>query len=483
MDISSSVTSPGANATQMTEVVEFPRPVMIFAAICASIFTVVGIGGNLLTVVALLRCPKLRLHATTLFVISLAFSDLLFSAVNLPITAVRYANGDWPFDDTMCRLFPFFFYGNVAASLMSMVAITINRYVLIAYHGLYHRIYTRTNITLMIASVWAFSFGIMVPPLTESWGKLGKNNETKSCTILRGDDGRSPKRFLFALGFFLPCVVIVGCYTAMFLKVKQSRKNVQAHQKASGVGSVSKDGVSGDAVSSCKGGSSTGGGIQQSSQQKREDMRLTRMMLTIFLCFLVTFLPLMVVNVADDQMSVPSIHIIASILAWGSAIVNPFIYAFKNRQYQQAFTRVVCFKAMTSSARTVAGLTGGSGKERKRGSGGATGRTGGGSRGGVGGGYDAESGNLQTDKDSKNSTTLKNGSSSKTFLTDTLGRGGGGGGGPGNANATTGSSDNLDLRVGTVAPAPPQAIEMADRSSSPEGKIWCHFPAATTTSK
>ena len=48
---------------------------------------------------------------------------------------------------------------------------------------------------------------------------------------------------------------------------------------------------------------------------------------------------------------------------------------------------------MTSSARTVAGLTGGSGKERKRGSGGATGRTGGGSRGGVG--YDAESGNLQ----------------------------------------------------------------------------------------
>merc|ERR1719391_788441 len=217
----------------------------------------------------------------------------------------------------------------------------------------------------------------------------------------------------------------------------------------------------------------------QSAQQKREDMRLTRMMLTIFLCFLVSFLPLMLVNVALDDNTVPTLHVIASVLAWGSAIVNPFIYAFKNRQYQQAFARVVCFKAVTSSARTVAGLTGGSGKERKRGSGGATGRTGGGSRGGVG--YDAESGNLQTDKDSKNSTTLKNGSSSKTFLTDTLGRGGGGGGGPGNANATTGSSDNLDMKVGTVAPA--QAIEMADRSSSPEGKIWCHFPAATTTSK
>ncbi|TRY75179.1 hypothetical protein TCAL_16871 [Tigriopus californicus] len=82
--------------------------------------------GNLLTVVALLRCPKLRSHATTLFVISLAISDLLFAAVNLPLTASRYVQEEWVLGATVCRLFPFFFYGNVAASLMNMVAITIN---------------------------------------------------------------------------------------------------------------------------------------------------------------------------------------------------------------------------------------------------------------------------------------------------------------------------------------------------------------------
>ena len=31
---------------------------------------------------------------------------------------------------------------------------------------------------------------------------------------------------------------------------------------------------------------------------------------------------------------------IASVLAWMSATINPFIYAFKNRQYQQAFKKV-----------------------------------------------------------------------------------------------------------------------------------------------
>ena len=49
----------------------------------------------------------------------------------------------------------------------------------------------------------------------------------------------------------------------------------------------------------------------------------------------------MLVNVADDdEVRLPLLHTIASILAWMSAVVNPFIYAFKNRQYQQAFKKV-----------------------------------------------------------------------------------------------------------------------------------------------
>ena len=61
--------------------------------------------GNLLTVVALLRCPKLRCHATTMFVISLAMSDLLFSTINLPLTASRYIHEDWKLGVPMCRYF------------------------------------------------------------------------------------------------------------------------------------------------------------------------------------------------------------------------------------------------------------------------------------------------------------------------------------------------------------------------------------------
>jgi len=48
------------------------------------------IAGNLITLLALLKSPTIREHATTAFVISLSISDLLFCSFSLPLTAVRF---------------------------------------------------------------------------------------------------------------------------------------------------------------------------------------------------------------------------------------------------------------------------------------------------------------------------------------------------------------------------------------------------------
>merc|ERR1719431_2343054 len=81
---------------------------------------------------------------------------------------------------------------------------------------------------------------------------------------------------------------------------------------------------------------------QKNKRQRREDIRLTKMMLTIFILFLICFLPLMLVNVLDDDMTQPSVHIIASVLAWMSATINPIIYSFLNKHYQKAFRTLLC---------------------------------------------------------------------------------------------------------------------------------------------
>ncbi|KAJ8664876.1 hypothetical protein QAD02_006538 [Eretmocerus hayati] len=302
----------------------FPRPLTIFAATCAIIFSIVGVLGNLITVIALLRYARLRRHATTAFVISLSLSDLIFAGVNLPLTASRYLNEAWVLGETLCKIFPLFFYGNVAVSLLSMVAITINRYVLISRAEIYARVYTSRNIALMLLAIWCLSFSLLIPPLLGVWGTLGLNQATFSCTILK-KNGKSPKKLLFLFGVLVPCIVIIASYSCIYWKVRSSRKNLEAHHGAQALPT-----------------SSSGRVVKRPGFQRREDSRVTRLMLIIFICFLACFLPLMVANVIEDKVKLPVLHVIASVLAWASSVVNPFIYAGTNKMYREAYRQLLC---------------------------------------------------------------------------------------------------------------------------------------------
>ncbi|XP_077290199.1 trapped in endoderm 1 [Arctopsyche grandis] len=301
-------------AGNVTFTITYPRSATLAAFTCAIIFIIFGVIGNLITALALLRCPKLRGHATTTFVLSLCVSDLLFCSINLPLTASRYLYQRWILGDVLCQLFPVIFYGNVAVSLLSMVAITLNRYVLIAYYDLYGRLYSKRNIYIQLTFIWIFAFGLMVPPLFGIWGQLGLDEETFSCTILKKDEF-SPKKFLFLVAFVLPCLVITISYSCIYWKVRGSKRRLEAHSELS----VKDTGV---------------------SSRERDDSRLTTLMLSIFLCFVICFLPLMMTNVIDDDISFPTFHVVASILAWASSVINPFIYAATNRQYRSAYKKL-----------------------------------------------------------------------------------------------------------------------------------------------
>lgn len=49
----------------------------------------------------------------------------------------------------------------------------------------------------------------------------------------------------------------------------------------------------------------------------------------------------MLVNVFDDDTHFPVLNVLASVLAWASSVINPFIYAASNRQYRAAYTKLL----------------------------------------------------------------------------------------------------------------------------------------------
>lgn len=298
----------------------YSTSISIFATVSAIFVFVFGIIGNLLTITALLKYHKLRKHPTTAFVLSLSISDLFFCAVNMPLTAIRFHNQQWTLGDDLCKVFPVFFYGNVAVSVLSMVGLTINRYTLILHPSRYSKIYTPVSLCFQLFMIWAFSFGIMLLPLFEIWGQLGLDEETFSCTILKKND-TSPKKFIFLFGVLVPCIIISISYSCIFYTVHKQRAKLKAH-------------------------SSNSSGRIESFFRSKEDCRLTLTLLTIYVCFLVCFLPLMLANVIDDDGSYANLHVFASVLAWMSAVINPLIYAIGSQNYRHAYTKLLselCF--------------------------------------------------------------------------------------------------------------------------------------------
>ncbi|KAK3914829.1 G-protein coupled receptor moody [Frankliniella fusca] len=161
-------------------------------------------------------------NATAVFIMNLALSDLLSGLLTLPLAASTFWRRAWAHGHLLCRLFPLLRYGLLAVSLFSVLAITINRYVMIGHPTLYPRLYRGQYLGLMVGCTWVCGFGALVATWLGKWGRFGLDQQIGSCSILPDAHGRSPKEFLFITAFVIPCIAIAGCYARIFYIVRQT---------------------------------------------------------------------------------------------------------------------------------------------------------------------------------------------------------------------------------------------------------------------
>lgn len=128
------------------------------------------------------------------------------------------------------------------------------------------------------------------------------------------------KNLLFLIVFLIPCLIIICCYTCIFCTVWRQRQT--------NIYDVTPDSVFAAAR----------------QQRECENKRLTIMIMIILAGFMMCFLPLMLVNVADINSHYPWLHICGSILAWASSVINPFICVASNGMYRDAWYQL--FSAM-----------------------------------------------------------------------------------------------------------------------------------------
>nr|XP_036218308.1 G-protein coupled receptor moody isoform X3 [Bactrocera oleae]XP_036218310.1 G-protein coupled receptor moody isoform X3 [Bactrocera oleae]XP_036218311.1 G-protein coupled receptor moody isoform X3 [Bactrocera oleae]XP_036218312.1 G-protein coupled receptor moody isoform X3 [Bactrocera oleae] len=292
-------------------------------------------------------------------------ADLLFCAIVLPFSALRFLKGTWTHGKFLCKLIPFIQYGNIGVSLLCIAMITINRYVMIAHHASYAKIYRKHWIAVMIIFCWAFSYGMQLPTLLGVWGTFDYDEKLETCSIMNDQHGRSSKTTLFITAFIIPALVIIACYTKIFWVVRQSELRLKTHanqqnsilnnlrpvQTPTGTVMESEQNrVSSNLASD----SSFSTDVKQDAIQKpsrikdqremrakRNEWRITKMVLAIFLSFVICYLPITIAKVADKDVEYPNFHIFSYIMLYLSACINPIIYVIMNKQYRKAYKTVI----------------------------------------------------------------------------------------------------------------------------------------------
>ncbi|XP_014874870.1 tachykinin receptor 1a [Poecilia latipinna] len=154
----------GSNGTNNGTVYrnQFVQPVwrIVLWAIAYSCIVVVSVVGNV-TVIWIIMAHKRMRTVTNYFLLNLAFAEVSMSAFNTVINFAYAVHNEWYFGLIYCRFHNFFPIAAVFASIYSMTAIALDRYMAII-HPLQQRM-SSTETKVVVGVIWVLALLLAFP--------------------------------------------------------------------------------------------------------------------------------------------------------------------------------------------------------------------------------------------------------------------------------------------------------------------------------
>ncbi|GIX70216.1 hypothetical protein CDAR_530541 [Caerostris darwini] len=270
----------------------------------------------------------------------------------MPLSALTFLERDWNYGDVLCKLFPLVRYSNGAVSLFSVIAITINRYILIVHPTLYRDMYKPRNIAIMIGFIWISALVLLFFPLFEVWGKFGYDPKVGTCSIMKLNE-RSPKMTLYIVAFGLPSMVFLVCYSRIFWVVHQASQRVM------------KDSLDNVSINRSVTFSSKKGVFRKhyrhsemetektALKRSKQELKVLRMMMVIFITFVLCYFPVSFVKIFKKEDDLPILNIFGYLGVYFSNIINPVIYIVMSNEYRKAYLDLFCLRSAKSPKSSV----------------------------------------------------------------------------------------------------------------------------------
>ncbi|XP_070599310.1 proteinase-activated receptor 1-like [Erythrolamprus reginae] len=171
-----------------------------------------------------------------IYMLNLAFADVLFASV-LPFRIVYHFSGNhWPFGPAMCRFVTATFYCNMYCSILLMTVISIDRFLAVVYpmQSLSWRTLRRASVVCV--AIWLVSLAGVVPLfITEQTRNILPLNITTCHDVLNESDLQGYYRIFFTVFFsfffFVPLIVCTFCYVRIIWCLSSSNIAVKSGKR------------------------------------------------------------------------------------------------------------------------------------------------------------------------------------------------------------------------------------------------------------
>ncbi|XP_071533487.1 growth hormone secretagogue receptor type 1-like [Panulirus ornatus] len=198
----------------------FPEYIRVVSTVFCCLVFVVGVVGNMLVPVVILKDRDMR-NSTNYFLMNLSVADLLVLLICLPPTLVELNSSPdvWVMGDTMCKIVPYVETSVVHASALSLVVISLERYLVICQPLQAGYRCTRAKVITAIVVIWVVAFvsaGPVLRIVQHQRVRFHDGSYKPSCfTPLTSNWTKSFFVISYILFFFTPLLLLVGVYTVI----------------------------------------------------------------------------------------------------------------------------------------------------------------------------------------------------------------------------------------------------------------------------
>ncbi|KAL4609519.1 substance-P receptor-like [Arapaima gigas] len=299
---------------------QFVQPVwrIVLWALAYCAIVVASVVGNTVVIWIILAHKRMR-TVTNYFLVNLAFAEASMSVFNAVVNFVYAVHNEWYFGLMYCRFHNFFPIAAVFASIYSMTAISLDRYMAII-HPLQQRL-SSVETKVVVGVIWFLAFCLAFPQYyysttVELAGRV-------ICYIEWPEYKAVNFRIIYHLCvtmliYFLPLLVMGCAYLVIGLTLWAGK-------------------IPGD-----------------SSDHYREQLaakrKVVKMMIMVVSTFAVCWLPyhvyfLMYVYFPHlfEKLFIQQVYLAVMWLAMSSTMYNPFIYCFLNDRFRSGFKRAFCW--------------------------------------------------------------------------------------------------------------------------------------------